>query len=56
MEFYFDSFKIWVLFDGENYIWVQPENEEGYWDGDKPENIPTEFFEKIDNIYKSVFN
>ncbi len=55
MEIFYDSFKIWVTIDGEDYIWVQPENGEGWWDGDSPGKDPEEFFQKVDQIWKILF-
>ena len=55
MEIFYDSFKIWVTIDGEDYIWVQPENGEGWWDGDSPGKDPEEFFQKVDEIWKILF-
>ena len=56
MEIFVDSFKIWVLVDGENYIWVQAEGEKGYWEGDQPSNVPEEFYTKLDSMYNLAFN
>ena len=55
MEIFYDSFKIWVTIDGEDHIWVQPENGEGWWDGDSPGKDPEEFFQKVDQIWKILF-
>ena len=58
METSIDSFKLWVTFDedGDNYIWVQPFNGDGYWEGDQPSNVPEEFYTKLDSMYNLAFN
>ena len=56
MEIFYDSFKIWVEIDDEAYIWVQPEREEGYWEYEAPNNVPDDFYEKVDKIWNILFS
>lgn len=56
MEIFYDSFKIWLTTDEDAYIWVQSVDGEGYWEYEAPDNVPEEFYEKVDKIWNILFN